>query len=168
MRLGLSERRDQRHVLQHAAPRELRALGRATPDDFVFALKGPRYPHPYVKRLNEPVAPLGNFFASGVLRLGAKLGPILWQLPPSFRFDRDKLDAFFRLLPRDTEAAAALRPAARPSAEGAGVAAQRTRRRPMRHAWKSVTRASAIPPSSSCCASTTSPWSAPTRSNGRC
>ena len=61
-----------------------------------------------MKRLNEPVAPLANFIASGVLRLGPKLGPILWQLPPSFRFDRDKLDAFFRLLPRDTTAAAAL------------------------------------------------------------
>jgi uncharacterized protein YecE (DUF72 family) len=41
------------------------------------------------------------------LRLGPKLGPILWQLPPSFRFDRAKLDAFFSLLPRDTETAAA-------------------------------------------------------------
>ena len=43
-----------------------------------------------------------------MLRLGPKLGPILWQLPPNFHFDRDKLDAFFRLLPRDTTAAAAL------------------------------------------------------------
>jgi uncharacterized protein YecE (DUF72 family) len=51
------------------------------------------------------VAPLANFIASGPLRLGPKLGPILWQLPPSFRFDRAKLDAFFALLPRDTEAA---------------------------------------------------------------
>ena len=51
---------------------------------------------------------MANFVASGVLRLGPKLGPILWQLPPNFRFDRDKLDAFFRLLPRDTSAAAAL------------------------------------------------------------
>ena len=77
-----------------------------TPDDFVFAVKGPRF-LTHMKRLNDPVAPLGNFIASGVLRLGTKLGPILWQLPPSFRFDRDKLDAFFRLLPRDTRAAAA-------------------------------------------------------------
>jgi uncharacterized protein YecE (DUF72 family) len=77
-----------------------------TPDDFVFAVKGPRF-LTHMKRLNDPVAPLGNFLASGVLRLGPKLGPILWQLPPNFRFDRDKLDAFFRLLPRDTKAAAA-------------------------------------------------------------
>ena len=60
-----------------------------------------------MKRLNEPTAPLANFIASGLLRLGPKLGPILWQLPPSFRFDRAKLEAFFALLPRDTEAAAA-------------------------------------------------------------
>jgi uncharacterized protein YecE (DUF72 family) len=60
-----------------------------------------------MKRLNEPVAPLANFIASGPLRLGPKLGPILWQLPPSFRFDRAKLDAFFSSLPRDTETAAA-------------------------------------------------------------
>jgi uncharacterized protein YecE (DUF72 family) len=78
-----------------------------TPDDFVFAVKGPRF-LTHMKRLNEPMAPLANFIASGVLRLGGKIGPILWQLPPNFRFDRDKLDAFFRLLPRDTRAAAAL------------------------------------------------------------
>jgi len=78
-----------------------------TPEDFVFAVKGPRF-LTHMKRLNEPLAPLANFVASGVLRLDGKLGPILWQLPPSFRFDRDKLDAFFRLLPRDTAAAARL------------------------------------------------------------
>ena len=78
-----------------------------TTDGFVFAVKGPRF-LTHMKRLNEPMAPLANFIASGVLRLGPKLGPILWQLPPSFRFDRDKLDAFLRLLPRDTKAAAML------------------------------------------------------------
>lgn len=77
-----------------------------TPDNFVFSVKGPRF-LTHMKRLNEPVAPLGNFIASGILRLGRKLGPILWQLPPNFHFNADKLDAFFRLLPRDTHAAAA-------------------------------------------------------------
>jgi uncharacterized protein YecE (DUF72 family) len=76
-----------------------------TPDDFVFAVKGPRF-LTHMKRLKEPVAPLANFIASGVLRLGSKLGPILWQLPPNFRFDAAKLEAFFKLLPRDTQAAA--------------------------------------------------------------
>ncbi len=77
-----------------------------TPDDFVFSVKGPRF-LTHMKRLNDPVAPLGNFIASGILRLGRKLGPILWQLPPNFQFNADKLDAFLRLLPRDTHAAAA-------------------------------------------------------------
>jgi uncharacterized protein YecE (DUF72 family) len=77
-----------------------------TPDGFVFAVKGPRF-LTHMKRLNDPVAPLGNFIASGVLRLDGKLGPILWQLPPNFHFSPDKLEAFFRLLPRDTDAAAA-------------------------------------------------------------
>src|SRR6059058_4277548 len=40
----------------------------ATPDDFVFSLKGPRY-ITHIRRLKESLAPLGNFFASGVLHL---------------------------------------------------------------------------------------------------
>lgn len=77
----------------------------ATPDDFVFAVKGPRY-LTHMLKLNNAQAPLGNFFASGVLRLGAKLGPILWQFPPNFLFNPDRLEAFFALLPRDTDSAA--------------------------------------------------------------
>lgn len=86
------------------------AFGRwagATPDDFVFAVKGPRF-LTHMKRLREPEAPLAHFMASGVLRLGRKLGPILWQFPPNFRFDARRLEAFFELLPRDTEQAACL------------------------------------------------------------
>jgi uncharacterized protein YecE (DUF72 family) len=52
--------------------------------------------------------PLANFFASGVLRLGKKLGPLLWQLPPNLGYNRERLESFFRLLPRDTPAAARL------------------------------------------------------------
>lgn len=78
-----------------------------TPDDFVFSVKGGRY-ITHIRRLKETETPLANFFASGVLRLGAKLGPILWQLPPSLPFDPARLEAFFNLLPRDTAAAARL------------------------------------------------------------
>lgn len=46
--------------------------------------------------------PLANFFASGLLGLREKLGPILWQLPPSLGFDARRLVAFFALLPRST------------------------------------------------------------------
>ncbi|HEY1506440.1 MAG TPA: DUF72 domain-containing protein [Stellaceae bacterium] len=75
-----------------------------TPDDFVFAIKGSRY-ITHMKRLREPESGLANFFAQGLLRLGPKLGPILWQFPPNFRFDRDRIEPFLALLPRDTEAA---------------------------------------------------------------
>jgi len=78
-----------------------------TGDDFMFAVKGPRF-LTHMKRLKEPTAPLANFFASGILRLGKKLGPILWQLPPTFRFDPDRLHAFFELLPRTAQSAATL------------------------------------------------------------
>lgn len=78
-----------------------------TPDDFVFAIKGSRY-ITHMLRLREVETPLANFMASGLLRLGSKLGPILWQFPPSFKFDADLLGTFLRNLPRDTEQAADL------------------------------------------------------------
>jgi uncharacterized protein YecE (DUF72 family) len=78
-----------------------------TPEGFVFAVKGPRF-ITHVRRLREVETPLANFFASGVLRLEEKLGPVLWQFPASFRFSAERLDHFFSLLPRDTKAAAAL------------------------------------------------------------
>jgi len=78
-----------------------------TSEGFVFAVKGPRF-ITHVLRLREIETPLANFFASGVLRLEEKLGPLLWQFPPSFRFSPERLDHFLSLLPRDTEAAAAL------------------------------------------------------------
>ena len=75
-----------------------------TPEDFVFAVKGPRF-ITHMKRLRDIEAPLANFFASGVFNLRAKLGPILWQFPPQFRYDRAKFADFFELLPTDTQAA---------------------------------------------------------------
>ncbi|HWC63247.1 MAG TPA: DUF72 domain-containing protein, partial [Rhizomicrobium sp.] len=88
-------------------PESFRCWRDATPEDFVFAVKGARY-ITHLKRLKEIEAPLANFFASGVLALEEKLGPILWQLPPNFRFDAKRLSAFFDLLPRDGAAAARL------------------------------------------------------------
>jgi uncharacterized protein YecE (DUF72 family) len=75
-----------------------------TPGDFVFAVKGPRF-ITHMRRLREPEKPLANFFASGVLRLGAKLGPILWQFPPNFQFDPELMRQFVEMLPHDTDAA---------------------------------------------------------------
>jgi uncharacterized protein YecE (DUF72 family) len=78
-----------------------------TPAGFVFSVKGPRF-ITHMKKLREPEAPLGNFFASGVLALREKLGPILWQLPPNFGFDPDRLRRFFQLVPRNTREAVEL------------------------------------------------------------
>jgi uncharacterized protein YecE (DUF72 family) len=78
-----------------------------TPEDFVFAVKGSRF-ITHMKQLRDVEAPLANFFAQGVLRLKHKLGPLLWQFSPRFRFDREKFDGFLALLPRTTEEAAEL------------------------------------------------------------
>jgi len=78
-----------------------------TPEGFLFAVKGSRY-ITHMLRLTNIEKPLANFFASGILNLRDKLGPFLWQFPPMFRFKPERLDAFFRLLPRDTEQALAL------------------------------------------------------------
>jgi uncharacterized protein YecE (DUF72 family) len=75
-----------------------------TPDDFVFAIKGSRYITHMLKLRNIESA-LSNFLASGIFKLRKKIGPFLWQLPPNFRYDPERLEAFFRLLPRDTESA---------------------------------------------------------------
>ena len=78
-----------------------------TPEDFVFSVKGGRF-ITHNKKLRDCEAPLANFFASGVLALKQKLGPILWQLPPQLAFDDKRLSDFFAILPRTTRAAAAL------------------------------------------------------------
>jgi uncharacterized protein YecE (DUF72 family) len=79
----------------------------AVPENFVFSVKGSRF-ITHMLRLKDVKAPLANFLASGILRLGSKLGPILWQFPANFKFDPKRFEAFFKLLPRDTESAAAL------------------------------------------------------------
>ena len=78
-----------------------------TPDDFVFSVKGPRF-ITHIKRLDEVDEPLANFFASGILAMGAKLGPVLWQLPPSLDFDPEIVEKFLAQLPHTTTEAVAL------------------------------------------------------------
>jgi uncharacterized protein YecE (DUF72 family) len=80
------------------------AWRRQVPDDFVFAIKGSRY-ITHMLKLRHYEAPLANFFASGLLRLGPTLGPILWQLPPQLPFDGDRARDFFAALPRDVAGA---------------------------------------------------------------
>jgi uncharacterized protein YecE (DUF72 family) len=88
-------------------PESFAAWHDAVPEDFVFAVKGARY-ITHMLKLKNVEEPLANFFAQGVLALKAKLGPILWQLPPNFVFNPDKLSAFFDLLPRTTRQALTL------------------------------------------------------------
>ena len=69
-----------------------------TPDGFVFAVKGPRYA---VNRrvLAEAGDSIKRFINSGVLELGDKLGPLLWQFAPTKKFDAADFGAFLELLP---------------------------------------------------------------------
>jgi uncharacterized protein YecE (DUF72 family) len=78
-----------------------------TPEGFLFSVKGGRF-ITHMKKLRDVDIPLANFFASGVLALADKLGPLLWQLPPMLGFDAERLGAFFDLLPRTTAEAAQL------------------------------------------------------------
>jgi uncharacterized protein YecE (DUF72 family) len=104
----------------------------ATPDDFVFSVKGPRY-ITHILRLKGVLRPLANFFASGVFNLREKLGPILWQFPPSMRYDAARFEAFLELLPRDSASALAL--ARRRDKRMHGRSCLRIdARRPLRHA----------------------------------
>lgn len=93
------------YALQH--PTSYQRWREQTPPGFVFAVKGGRFVT-HMKKLRDVDTPLANFFASGVLALGDKLGPFLWQLPPMLQFDASRLAGFFELLPRTTVEAAAL------------------------------------------------------------
>lgn len=117
---GLPQRRELAYAAEHLRtveingsfyslqrPESYRAWAQQTPEDFVFAVKGARF-ITHMKKLADIRAPLANFLASGVLALGDKLGPVLWQLPPMLGFDAERLGAFFAMLPRSTAAAAVL------------------------------------------------------------
>ncbi len=88
-------------------PTSFERWAKDTPEDFVFSVKATRY-ITHIQRLRDVEISLANFFASGILKLGKKLGPILWQFPPSFKFDHALIESFFALLPRDTQQAAML------------------------------------------------------------
>lgn len=77
------------------------------PRQFVFSIKGSRY-ITHMLRLRGVETALANFFASGVLALKQKLGPFLWQLPPTLKFDKERVLRFLAQLPRTTADAAKL------------------------------------------------------------
>ena len=71
-----------------------------TPDDFVFSLKAPRYAT--IRGVLGDAGPaIERFVASGLSELGPKLGPLLWQLAPTKKFDAADVEAFLELLPRE-------------------------------------------------------------------
>ncbi|HET8699021.1 MAG TPA: DUF72 domain-containing protein [Gammaproteobacteria bacterium] len=113
-------------------PESYAAWREAVPDGFVFAIKGSRY-ITHMLRLRGVETALANFFASGLFELEDKLGPFLWQFPERFAYDRERLDTFFRLLPRTGAEAARL--ARKHDARVAGRARLDTDpRRKLRHA----------------------------------
>ena len=117
---GLAQRRELEHLSRRVnaieingsfyslqRPTSYQAWAAQTPEGFAFAVKGGRF-ITHMKKLRDVETPLANFFASGVLALGPKLGPVLWQLPPVLAFDPQRLDAFLAQLPRSTNGAARL------------------------------------------------------------
>lgn len=114
-----------------------------TPAGFVFALKGGRF-ITHMKKLRAVEEALANFFASGVLALRDKLGPVLWQFPENMPADFDRFATFFELLPRDTEAAAELAKRHAPRLRGR-VLVQADRKRRLQHTVEIRNRACATP-----------------------
>lgn len=87
-------------------PKSFQSWYEETPDDFVFSIKGSQF-ITHIRKLENAETALANFLAQGMLCLGKKLGPILWQLPPNFSIDLKRLETFFKLLPRTQRQAAA-------------------------------------------------------------
>ena len=111
---GLAHRRELEFCGQHFStveingsfyslqrPEYYEAWYRETPPGFLFSVKGSRY-ITHMLRLKKIERPLANFYASGILNLKEKLGPFLWQFPEMFHFKPERLDGFFKLLPRNT------------------------------------------------------------------
>ena len=96
--LGAIEINGTYHSLQK--PESFRKWREATPEGFVFAVKGSSYVTNR-KVLASAGESLGKFFAQGLEELGDRLGPILWQLMGTKRFDAEDIAAFFALLPRE-------------------------------------------------------------------
>lgn len=112
---GLAQARELEHASRHVTsieingtfygtqkPESFRRWAAETPDDFVFALKAPRFAT-HRRVLAEAGSSIERFFASGVSELRSKLGPILWQFPPTKAFDPDDFAAFLALLPKELE-----------------------------------------------------------------
>lgn len=83
-------------------PESFRRWRDEVPDDFVFSVKAPRVAT-HRRALAEAAPSIERFLASGVLELGEKLGPILWQFPPTRRFEAEAFETFLALLPAERD-----------------------------------------------------------------
>jgi len=83
-------------------PQSFRRWRDETPEDFVFSVKGPRFAT-HRREFSDAGASIERFFASGVLELGEKLGPVLWQFPGTKRFEPEVFRVFLEQLPASIE-----------------------------------------------------------------
>jgi uncharacterized protein YecE (DUF72 family) len=113
-------------------PESYAAWYEATPPGFMFSAKGNRF-LTHILRLRDIDGPLANVLASGVFELHEKLGPFLWQFPPNFQFDAERMEHFLSLLPHDTDAALAQARHYEPRMEGK-VSLNADKKRVLRHA----------------------------------
>jgi uncharacterized protein YecE (DUF72 family) len=113
-------------------PESYAAWYAATPPGFVFAVKGNRF-LTHILRLRDIDGPVANVLASGVFELHEKLGPFLWQFPPNFKFEPERMEHFLSLLPHDTDAALELARHYEPRMEGR-VSLDVDKMRKLRHA----------------------------------
>lgn len=124
---GLVQKRELPYAAERLSSIEINATFRAnqkpasftrwaseTPEDFQFSVKGPQLVT-HIKRLKNSSEPLANFFASGPLALGGRLGPFVWQLPPNLAFDPESFAAFLHMLPKDIQSYLALAEKADPA-----------------------------------------------------
>jgi uncharacterized protein YecE (DUF72 family) len=83
-------------------PASFRKWRGETPDDFIFSVKATRFAT-HRKDLTGAAPTIERFFATGLLELGPKLGPILWQFPSYARFDEAAFAGFLGLLPHELD-----------------------------------------------------------------
>lgn len=93
------------HAIQ--TPKTFKRWYETTPENFLFSVKASRY-LTHEKRLKEYGRGLSNFFATGLLCLKHKLGPILWQFPPNMKLKDHRFEKFLAVLPHTSQAAAKL------------------------------------------------------------
>jgi uncharacterized protein YecE (DUF72 family) len=112
---GLPQARELEHASRHLTsieingtfyrtqkPESFRKWADATPAGFVFSLKGPQFATNR-RVLAEAGSSIERFFGSGVLELGPKLGPVLWQMAPFKKFEPEDFEAFLALLPKQLD-----------------------------------------------------------------